>query len=626
MSASFRARRVITSFIDDRLKRSPTGTSEPSAAALGQKVVLGGWRASDLIPAAIAPFAALVAYLPAIVVPYGFMDDYSLLAWRRGLEGNWWTTATQFGRPLQALFFSGAYSLASDIDSLRLVRFLGLLGVMSLAVLLYYALRHSGFGKWLSTGVCLSVVSLASFQIYVAWAAVFEAPYAAILAGVASLRLHAVASPRSRAVVLRRAEATALLLCSLLIYQPAAMFFWVFVAIEVLRPNEELARAARKFRESLVVVLLALLLGYVAVRIGVHFYGGALSGRTNLVHDLTEKARWFWNQPIANSLAMSNVTPTVSAGLATTIVAAVGMLVLHADSRWGAFGFLGLAAAMVPLSYAPNLVASENFASYRTTGALASLLAFYLWLGLFGIARAMVSSTHDRARLMTQAGAFPLAALLSFVLLALSILPLARPESRVSIHALASWPVLLAFALLFGAFVGGGLWSIGHGSRPWPAVAIGGLAVTTFVLCGLLIAARNVTTLVVVPQSVELQMMRSALNERGTPEPRHVVFVKANSTQGAAPLVRYDEFGQPSSYFAWVPSPEIRLVLRERVPDANPMIDVLAWDQIREARALHGDVFVDMRKLRKRRVGWSLWTLHAARRPTVARAPSVQRR
>jgi hypothetical protein len=42
------------------------------------------------------------------------------------------------------------------------------------------------------------------------------------------------------------------------------------------------------------------------------------------------------------------------------------------------------------------------------------------------------------------------------------------------------------------------------------------------------------------------------------------------------------------------------------------MIDVLAWDQIRAARALHGDVFVDMRKLHKRRVGWSLWTLHAA--------------
>jgi len=38
--------------------------------------------------------AALVAYLPTLVVPYAFMDDYMLLAWRRGIEvGNFFTTA-----------------------------------------------------------------------------------------------------------------------------------------------------------------------------------------------------------------------------------------------------------------------------------------------------------------------------------------------------------------------------------------------------------------------------------------------------------------------------------------------------------------------------------------------------
>jgi hypothetical protein len=121
----------------------------------------------DLIPAAIAPLAALVAYLPAIVVPYAFMDDYYLLAWQRGLEGELWKTATEFGRPLHALFLSGAFSLAPDIASVRIVRLLGLLGVMVLVVFLHYVLRHAGFGKWLATGICVSVVSLASFQIYV---------------------------------------------------------------------------------------------------------------------------------------------------------------------------------------------------------------------------------------------------------------------------------------------------------------------------------------------------------------------------------------------------------------------------------------------------------------------------
>ncbi|MGB8005253.1 MAG: hypothetical protein WCF27_13460, partial [Gaiellaceae bacterium] len=65
--------------------------------------------------ALVAPLAAVVAYLPAVVVPYAFMDDYYLLAWRQGLEGEFWKTATQFGRPLHALFLSVAFGFAWDI-------------------------------------------------------------------------------------------------------------------------------------------------------------------------------------------------------------------------------------------------------------------------------------------------------------------------------------------------------------------------------------------------------------------------------------------------------------------------------------------------------------------------------
>src|SRR5439155_12399563 len=126
------------------------------------------------------------------------------------------------------------------------------------------------------------------------WAATFEAPYVAILGGLAWLRLRAAFGLRGRAALIRRAEAAALLLCALLTYQPAAMFFWVFAAIDVLRPSEQLARASRKLAESLAVAAVALFFSYAAVRVGVHFYGGATSGRTNLVHDFVGKARWFW--------------------------------------------------------------------------------------------------------------------------------------------------------------------------------------------------------------------------------------------------------------------------------------------------------------------------------------------
>ena len=577
--------------------------------------------------ALIAPLAALVAYFPAIVVPYGFMDDYYLLAWQRGLEGEFWKTATQFGRPLHALFLSGAFGLATDIGALRLVRLLGLLGVMLLALLLYYVLREAGVGRWLSTGICVSVVSLASFQIYVSWAAIFEAPYVAVLAGLASLRLRSASGLEGRRAHIRRGEAAALLLCALLSYQPAAMFFWVFTAIDVLRPDQELARALRKFGESLAVAAVALFFGYVAVRIGVHFYGGAFAGRTNLVHDFVGKARWFWNEPIVNSLGMFNLIPTASAAFAIAVVSAIGILLLHSESGPRALGFLGLALAFVPLSYTPNLVISENFASYRSTAALATLLTLYLWFGLWGIARALTSSAREAQRpIVTRVFVLALAALASFAALALVAVPLLRPLERVSIHTLTSAPELAAFALLFIVLAGTALWTTRDSGRRTFAMAVGALAMTAFVLGGVLIAARNVTTLVVKPQSVEVQLVRSELSSASTTGLHPVVFVKPSYTEGAAPLVRYDEFGPPSTYFPWVPSPAVRLVLRERLPRAHPALTILAWDQAPASKDAQGDAFVDMRELEKRRVGWSFWTLHAAPRTTpAADAPSVRR-
>jgi hypothetical protein len=92
---------------------------------------------------------------------------------------------------------------------------------------------------------------------------------------------------------------------------------------------------------------------------------------------------------------------------------------------------------------------------------------------------------------------------------------------------------------------------------------------------------------------------------------RDVVFVKPNWTEGAAPLVRYDEFGPPSTYFPWVPQPAVDLLVRER-RGARPHVAVFAWDQMEEARTQRG-LLVDMRALERRRGGWKVWTTTFAR-------------
>jgi hypothetical protein len=194
--------------------------------------------------------------------------------------------------------------------------------------------------------------------------------------------------------------------------------------------------------------------------------------------------------------------------------------------------------------------------------------------------------------------ALPFAAAFSFAATGLVVVPLADPGSEASLGSLTSWPEFGFAGVLFLAFALLAVWP-----RAVAAVAVGG----AFAVCGALIAAQNVTTLIVTPQSAELQLLRSQLVEPRAP--RRVVFVKPNWTDAAAPLVRYDEFGPPSTYFSWVPQPAVLLLLDGR---AYPPIDVFPWDASTPP-VEQGSGFVDMRTLDERRVDWTLWTLRAYR-------------
>ena len=508
--------------------------------------------------ALIAPLAALVAYFPAIVVPYGFMDDYYLLAWQRGLEGEFWKTATQFGRPLHALFLSGAFGLASDIGALRLVRLLGLLGVMLLAVLLYYVLRQAGFGRWLSTGICVSVVSLASFQIYVSWAAIFEAPYVAVLAGLASLRLRSAsglegrrcAHPSGRgrhASSLRAAQLSACRDVLLGLHRdrrvtpgPGACSG---VAEVRRKPCGGGSGAVLRLRSGANrrALLRRCVRGPDEPRARSRRQGTVVLERAD-----RQQPRDVQPHPDRERGSRRSQSSPRSGSFSST-----------ASPGQRALGFLGLAVAFVPLSYTPNLVISENFASYRSTGSAGHALDALSVVGPLGH-RASADELHASGarRVVTRVVVLALAALASFAALALIVVPLPRPLERVSVHTLTQ----RARARCVRRCCSSSSPAPGCGRRETQvagpsATAVGALAMTAFVLGGVLIAARNVTTLVVKPQSVELQLVRSELSSAIHTGPHLVVFVKPYYTEGAAPLVRYDEFGPPSTYFPWVPSP-----------------------------------------------------------------------
>ena len=260
---------------------------------------------------------------------------------------------------------------------------------------------------------------------------------------------------------------------------------------------------------------------------------------------------------------------------------------------------------------------AENWASYRSLGGLSALATLYLWLGVWGIARAAprLEGGSGAGAVAARCAAVALALLLGFVFVALVAVPLSHLTRTAAAQAtalddLGGWRRLTVFLLAFAIVCAVGALAARGAAKV--AATAGALAAAAFALTAVLLAARNVTTLFAEPQNLELRMVRSALDRPTAAPVRRVVFVKPFFRRGAAPLVRYDEFGVPSSYLPWVPIPVVLLTLQERRNQAvRPAIDVLAWDAPTIPRTTRpGEVLVDMRKLRQRRIGWRLWTLH----------------
>jgi hypothetical protein len=509
--------------------------------ALSLREYLAG---STAIPVVIA-LTVLGMFLPVLIVPYAFSDDYPVLSIADGLGGArpWFgksvvETVSASGRPLAGLLDNLFFSAAGTIDNLRFVRLFAVIGIVVLALLLHWALVRSGIKPTVAALFAVLICSIPAFQVYASWAVLFTVPYAAILGGGASLFATA-AVDRPRALVTRRtAASTAMLLAALLIYQSAAMFFWVFLAVALVGAARDSEWAAHLARAHVGVAAVALAIAFVVTRLAVHLVGtaGPNPARNSLTHDVIGKVRWFFRDPVYQSLNLFNLTRSPSLAVFVAAVAIGGLLLLLDHEGIRSLLYVGMAAVLIPLSFLPNLVVGENSPTYRVQVSLSSLIALYFCLGALGI----WLTVRDWLQV------------------------------RVSDRALTAAERL-------------------------------GLAVSVvFVATGAFIAAKNVTTLVVEPQSTELRVLRSQVADLPTGVAR-VGFVRIGWNQGFAKRLYSDEF-VPSSARPWAGEPALLLILREegRLPPEGqrPIVDILPWYT---KGGLENEPLVDLRGLQRLR-------------------------
>lgn len=492
--------------------------------------------------AAVVALAVSAMLLPAVLTDYAAADDAAQL-WM-AVSGE---PVPQFGDSLIAHHASGGrpilgiatrilLALAGGIEGLWAVRALAIVGTVILALVLWSQLERARLHPVAAAAIAVLICSVPGFQLYTIWAVLGIAPVAAVLSGLASVLVARGVTTAGGWRAWESGGAAGLLLAALWIYQPAAMFFWVFLAIAVVGARDDPARARRLGIAHGAVAVATLGAAFISVKAMVRIVGADTPGaeRGQISFDLLGRLRWFTEEPLYQALNLFDVTPTQWEAALVAGVAVSGILlwlVTHGRQPWL---YAGLAIALVPLSYLPNLVLTETWPPLRTQTALSGLFVLYASLGVAGL----WVFANERVR------------------------PgLNRSEARV--WAAAPWAVALLAVLA-------GVWS-GRG---------------------------HVTQLGTEPLHTELQLLRAEVRSLPPDVPR-VTFVLTDWYGGLTDVVVYDEFGLPFSARPWAPEPMVRLILREqgRLTETYPGPQV---DNYRPAstRFPAGQPLLDLRGMR----------------------------
>lgn len=325
--------------------------------------------------------SVFLTYSVVLFNTFGVLDDWYFL--HNAIAGQAGTVPLLIGagRPLNAFIFDMGFSAAGSIEGLTYLRLISIIGISFLGFFLYKFAKAQRLDFVTSLLIAIGVVLLPSFHVYASWAQHFTTPYAGILAILSAFVLTPGCRIRDRSRILAVAFSAAILLVSLLIYQPLAMLFWtgIFISMVAALDSSEKWSFARLF-DVLIAFSIAMVVAFVVFKIGQLQYPSD-SSRYGLVADIYGKLTWFFSEPLANAISLYAVPRSSAVGWLVFAVFLIAFLLL---GRFRGLKFTAKLALMVAFSllfsYVPNLATAENWASYRSIGALAASLYVSLLL------------------------------------------------------------------------------------------------------------------------------------------------------------------------------------------------------------------------------------------------------
>ncbi len=349
----------------------------------------------------------LITYSPAVLGYYAHLDDYShFWGWERKEFHNFphyykdrYAYQMGCGRFLWAVFFIIYEWAAPSIRDLNMVRLLIIFNLSLCAFICFYWMNKNFSNTLLSFLFSISIFTLPPFEVMASYAMSLPISFAIIFSSLASMLSSRVILIKSfYQVMINKYTIVAILLlmCSLMIYQPAAMFYWIFVALFILFSFEKKEEVIKQIRNIFFIGLTAIGIYAVIIQlmkgIGIfNFYH--IYNPIYMTKNYIGKLKWFIERPLKDSLNLWNIFPTVTQAFRIVVFIFVSCLLsFYQTIRNHGFRYgnvkvvlkkiicLLLFIILIFLSYLPNLLAAFNFPWYRSSLVLTTLiLIILLW-------------------------------------------------------------------------------------------------------------------------------------------------------------------------------------------------------------------------------------------------------
>ena len=338
------------------------------------------YRSKVLLPGLWSFTAVVAIYVPGAIRRSAWSDDLVFLS----------TTDCDIcygaARPIEAVAIR---ALFHSIDSLVLVRCIGVLGIAMLAATLAISLVRWGVPRTRATLWAIASVLLPSFHSFAGWANAFLKPWAALLGVLAGLLWVENTEQKKH---IRRLAAYIGLIIALFLYPPSAMFCWVYLGLRILVLRTQSRRAFRQLISMTCLVSLSMGTFLLISLINRYINDTSLSYRLGIintysgepaVYQILEKLFWFASHPIVIATRLfwisspSAFNALVIGGPILLCIAFV-LISRHQEPLQNPILSLIIYTVILTFSGLTHLLVWENQFDYRFFGGLSVLMFAYI--------------------------------------------------------------------------------------------------------------------------------------------------------------------------------------------------------------------------------------------------------